>query len=199
MKYEPANYGLVKIYGKPKDYTDDQLASLPTLSDVMATGYHAALNAEVKPGYTIAVIEDGAVGLAGVIGAKLLGAEKIILLSHHDDRAQLDKEFGAIYVVSSRDEQAGQIARPGAVIGRVGVPHAEPKSNQLFWKNLGLRGAIASVTKPNKEVLLQAVLDGKINPGKVFTKSFDLDHIQEAYEAMSNREAIKSLIIVNNK
>ncbi len=199
MKYEPANYGLVKIYGKPKDYTDDQLASLQTLSDVMATGYHAALNAEVKPGYTIAVIEDGAVGLAGVIGAKLLGAEKIILLSHHDDRAQLDKEFGAIYVVSSRDEQAGQIARPGAVIGRVGVPHAEPKSNQLFWKNLGLRGAIASVTKPNKEVLLQAVLDGKINPGKVFTKSFDLDHIQEAYEAMSNREAIKSLIIVNNK
>lgn len=145
------------------------------------------------------MIGDGAVGLAGVIGAKLLGAEKIILLSHHDDRAQLDKEFGAIYVVSSRDEQAGQIARPGAVIGRVGVPHAEPKSNQLFWKNLGLRGAIASVTKPNKEVLLQAVLDGKINPGKVFTKSFDLDHIQEAYEAMNNREAIKSLIIVNNK
>ena len=199
MKYEPANSGLVKIYSKSEDYTDDQLASLQTLSDVMATGYHAALNAEVKPGYTIAVIEDGAVGLAGVIGAKLLGAEKIILLSHHDDRAQLDKEFGAIYVVSSRDEQAGQIARPGAVIGRVGVPHAEPKSNQLFWKNLGLRGPIASVTKPNKEVLLQAVLDGKINPGKVFTKSFDLDHIQEAYEAMSNREAIKSLIIVNNK
>ncbi len=64
---------------------------------------------------------------------------------------------------------------------------------------MGLRGAIASVTKPNKEVLLQAVLDGKINPGKVFTKGFDLDHIQEAYEAMSNREAIKSLIIVNDK
>ena len=199
MKYEPANSGLVKIYGKPEDYTDDQLASLQTLSDVMATGYHAALNAEVKPGYTVEVVGDDAVGLAGVIGAKLLGAEKIILLSHHDDRAQLDKEFGAIDVVSSRDEQAGQIARPGAVIGRVGVPHAEPKSNQLFWKNLGLRGAIASVTKPNKEVLLQAVLDGKINPGKVFTKSFDLDHIQEAYEAMSNREAIKSLIIVNDK
>jgi Threonine dehydrogenase and related Zn-dependent dehydrogenases len=175
------------------------------------------------------VIGDGAVGLAGVIGAKLLCAEKIILLSHHDDRAQLDKEFGAIDVVSSRDEQAvkdilaltkenagadavlecvgaesvieqaGQIARLGAVIGRVGVPHAEHKSNQLFWKNVDLRRAIASVTKPNKEVLLQAVLDGKINPGKIFTKSFDLDHIQEAYEAMSNREAIKSLIIVNDK
>ena len=229
MKYEPANSGLVKIPGKPGDYTDDQLASLQTLSDVMATGYHAALNAEVKKGDTVAVIGDGAVGLAGVIGAKLLGAEKIILLSHHDDRAQLGKEFGATDIVSSRDdqavkdvlaltkenagadaflecvgaesaiEQAGQIARPGAVIGRVGVPHAEPKSNQLFWKNVGLRGGIASVTKPDKEVLLQAVLDGKINPGKVFTKSFDLDHIQEAYEAMSNREAIKSLIIVNEK
>lgn len=79
MKYQLANSGLVKIPGKPEDYTDDQLASLQTLSDVMATGYHAALNAEVKPGYTVAVIGDGAVGLAGIIGAKLLGAEKIIL------------------------------------------------------------------------------------------------------------------------
>lgn len=79
-------------------------------------------------------------------------------------------------------EQAGQIARPGAVIGRVGTPHAEPKSNQLFWKNIGLRGGIASVTKPDKEVLLQAVLDDKIDPGKVFTKSFDLEHIHDAYE-----------------
>ena len=72
----------------------------------MATGYHAALNAEVKPGYTVAVIGDGAVGLAGVIGAKLLGAEKIILLSHHNDRAQLGKEFGATDIVSSRDDEA---------------------------------------------------------------------------------------------
>lgn len=85
------------------------------------------------------------------------------------------------------------------MIGRVGVPQTEPKSNQLFLKNVGLRGGIAAVTKPDKEILLQAVLDGKINPGKVFTKSFDLDHIQEAYEAMSNREAIKSLLIVSDK
>lgn len=82
------------------------------------------------------------------------------------------------------------------MIGRVGVPQTEPKSNQLFWKNVGLRGGIASVTKPDKEILLQAVLDGKINPGKVFTKSFTLDDIQQAYEAMDKREAIKSLIIV---
>lgn len=72
----------------------------------MVTGYHAALNAEVRPGYTVAVIGDSAVGLAGVIGAKLLGAEKIILLSHNDDCAQLGKKFGAIDIVSMRDEKA---------------------------------------------------------------------------------------------
>ncbi|MGY0457026.1 alcohol dehydrogenase catalytic domain-containing protein [Pediococcus pentosaceus] len=229
MKYEPANSGLVKIPGKPEDYTDAQLASFQTLSDVMATGYHAAQNAEVKPGSTVAVIGDGAVGLCGVIGAKLLGASKIILLSHHEDRAELGKAFGATDIVDTRGdeaiqdvlkltkenagadailecvgatsaiEQAGQIARPGAVIGRVGVPQSEPKSNQLFWKNVGLRGGIASVTKPDKEVLLQAVLDGEINPGQVFTKSFDLDHIEDAYEAMSNRQVIKALLVVSDK
>lgn len=229
MKYEPANSGLVKIPGKPDDYPDEQLASFQTLSDVMATGYHAAVSAEVQKGSTVAVIGDGAVGLCGVIGAKLLGASKIILLSHHKNRAELGKTFGATDIVDGRGDeaiedvlkltkenagadavlecvgatsaikQAGQIARPGAVIGRVGVPQTEPRSNQLFWKNVGLRGGIASVTKPDKEVLLQAVLDGKINPGKVFNKSFDLDHIKEAYDAMSNREAIKSLLIVSNK
>lgn len=229
MKYEPANSGLVKIPGKPEDYTDAQLASFQTLSDVMATGYHAAQSAEVKPGSTVAVIGDGAVGLCGVIGAKLLGASKIILLSHHEDRAELGKAFGATDIVDTRGdeaiqdvlkltkenagadailecvgatsaiEQAGQIARPGAVIGRVGVPQSEPKSNQLFWKNVGLRGGIASVTKPDKEVLLQAVLDGEINPGQVFTKSFDLDHIEDAYEAMSNRQAIKALLVISDK
>lgn len=229
MKYEPANSGLVKIRGKPEDYTDAQLASFQTLSDVMATGYHAAQSAEVKPGSTVAVIGDGAVGLCGVIGARLLGASKIILLSHHEDRAELGKAFGATDIVDTRGdeaiqdvlkltkenagadailecvgatsaiEQAGQIARPGAVIGRVGVPQSEPKSNQLFWKNVGLRGGIASVTKPDKEVLLQAVLDGEINPGQVFTKSFDLDHIEDAYEAMSNRQVIKALLVISDK
>ncbi|KAF0507534.1 alcohol dehydrogenase catalytic domain-containing protein [Pediococcus pentosaceus] len=229
MKYEPANSGLVKIPGKPEDYTDAQLASFQTLSDVMATGYHAAQSAEVKPGSTVAVIGDGAVGLCGVIGAKLLGASKIILLSHHEDRAELGKAFGVTDIVGTRGdeaiqdvlkltkenagadailecvgatsaiEQAGQIARPGAVIGRVGVPQSEPKSNQLFWKNVGLRGGIASVTKPDKEVLLQAVLDGEINPGQVFTKSFDLDHIEDAYEAMSNRQVIKALLVISDK
>lgn len=142
---------LVKIPGQPSDYTEEQLNDLLTLSDVMATGYHAAASAEVKPGNTVAVIGDGAVGLCGVIAAKLLGAEKIILLSHHEDRAALGKEFGATDIVSERGEdavkkvleltdgygadavlecvgasgsidQAGQIARAGAIVGRVGVP-----------------------------------------------------------------------------
>lgn len=224
MKYTPANSGLVKIPGQPSDYSDDQLASLQTLSDVMATGFHAAKNAEVKAGDTVAVIGDGAVGLCGVIGAKLLGAKKIILVSHHADRAALGREFGATDIVDQRGDeavaavkaltednagadavlecvgaesaiaQAGEMARPGAVIGRVGVPHSEPASNQLFWKNVGLRGGIASVTKPVKERLLQAVLDGEVNPGKVFTKTFTLDQIQDAYVAMRDRQAIKSLI-----
>ena len=162
MKYQPVNSGLFKIPGKPEDYTDDQLASLQTLSDLMVTGYHAALNAEVRPGYTGAVIGDSAVGLAGVIGAKLLGAEKIILLSHNDDCAQLGKKFGAIDIVSMRDEkaikdvlaltkentgadavlecvgaesaieQAGQIARPGAVIGRW-VHHMQNLSQTNYY------------------------------------------------------------------
>lgn len=140
----------------------------------------------------------------------------------HEDRAALGREFGATDIVAQKGaaavqqvlaltkenagvdavlecvgaagaiDQVGQIARPGAVIGRVGVPHAEPKSNQLFWKNIGLRGGIASVTKPDKELLL-----GEINPGKVFTKSFDLDHAADAYAAMDQRQAIKSLLVID--
>lgn len=160
--------------------------------------------------------------------AGLLGASRIILLSHHEDRAKLSREFGATDIVSERGdeavkkimeltngvgvdavqecggatsaiEQADKIARPGAVIGRVGVPQTEPSSNTLFWKNIGLRGGIANVTTYDKSVLLRAVLEAEIDPGKVFTKHFDLDHIQDAYEAMDEREAIKSLIIVSDK
>lgn len=97
---------MVKIPDQPSDNTEEQLNDPLTLSDVMATGYHAAASAEVKPGDTVAVIGDGAVGLCGVIAAKLLSAEKIILLSHHEDRAALGKEFGATDIVSERGEDA---------------------------------------------------------------------------------------------
>lgn len=226
LRFTNADWALVKVPGSPKDYSNETLYDLLTLSDVMATGYHAAFSAEVKPGDTVAVIGDGAVGLCAVIGAKLLGAKKIIALSHHEDRAKLAQEFGATDIVSSRDdeaveevlkltegngadavlecvgavsaiEQAGKIARPGAIVGRVGVPQKEPASNSMFWKNIGLRGGVASVTTHDRTRLLDAVLNGEIHPGKVFTKCFSLDEIQAAYEAMDKREAIKSMIIVS--
>ncbi|KRN78843.1 alcohol dehydrogenase [Fructilactobacillus lindneri DSM 20690 = JCM 11027] len=227
LRFYNANWALVKIPGNPEDYSDEMLNSFVTLSDVMATGYHAAASAEVKPGDTVVVMGDGAVGLSGVIAAKLRGAKRIIAMSRHEDRQKLAKEFGATDIVPERGDEAvkhvmeltdnagadailecvgteqsvdtaTKVARPGAIIGRVGIPQkAEMNTNQLFFNNTGLRGGIASVTTYDKKELLQAVLDGKINPGKVFTKQFDLDHIQDAYEAMDKREAIKSLLIMD--
>ncbi|EFR44592.1 zinc-dependent alcohol dehydrogenase family protein [Streptococcus pseudoporcinus] len=227
LRYTNADWALVKIPGQPSDYSEEQLNSLLTLSDVMATGYHAAVTAEVKEGDTVVVMGDGAVGLCGVIGAKLLGAKRLIVMSRHKDRQALALDFGATDIIAERGEEAIeklmalthgegadailecvgtelsietaiQLGRPGAIVGRVGVPQKEVmNTNNLFWKNVGLRGGIASVTRWDKEVLLEAVLTGKINPGKVFTKSFSLDDIQAAYEAMDHREAIKSLLIVN--
>ena len=106
LRYTNANWGLVKIPGTPDDYTDAQLNDLLTLSDVMATGYHAAHTAEVKPGDTVAVMGDGAVGLCGVIAAKLMGAKRIIAMSRHEDRSKLAREFGATDVVPERDDAA---------------------------------------------------------------------------------------------
>lgn len=227
LRYTNADWALVKIPGQPSDYSEEKLNSLLTLSDVMATGYHAAKTAEVKEGDTVVVMGDGAVGLCGVIAAKLLGAKRIIAMSRHKDRQELALEFGATDIIAERGEEAVeklmaltngdgadailecvgteqsvetavQLGRPGAIVGRVGVPQkAEMNTNNLFWKNIGLRGGIASVTTFDKEVLLEAVLNDKINPGKVFTKSFALDDIQAAYEAMDKREAIKSLVIVS--
>ena len=106
LRFEQANWALVKIPGKPEDYSDAQLNNFLTLADVMATGFHAAKSAEVKAGHTTVVIGDGAVGLCGVIGARLLGASRIILLSHHEDRAALGREFGATDIVAERGDDA---------------------------------------------------------------------------------------------
>ncbi len=227
LRYTHANWALLKIPGQPSDYSDSQLNSLLTLSDVMATGYHAAVTAEVKKGDKVVVMGDGAVGLCGVIAAKLLGAEQIIAMSRHEDRQKLALEFGATAIVAERGEEAVervmaltdgdgadavlecvgteqsvataiQVCRPGAIIGRVGVPQkAEMDTSVLFWKNIGLRGGIASVTTFDRALLLEAVLKGEINPGKLFTHRFNLDAIQAAYDAMDQRKAIKSLIIVS--
>ncbi|MBM7643544.1 zinc-dependent alcohol dehydrogenase family protein [Streptococcus loxodontisalivarius] len=227
LRFKNANWALVKIPGQPSDYSDAQLNSFLSLSDVMATGYHAAVTAEVKEGDTVVVMGDGAVGLCGVIGAKLRGAKRIIIMSRHKDRQDLALEFGATDVIAERGDEAVEkvmaltdgagadailecvgtaqsvdtavkVARPGAVIGRVGVPEdSTMDTGALFFRNIGLRGGIASVTGPDKEVLLEAVLSGQINPGKVFTKQFALEQIQEAYDAMDQRQAIKSLIVVD--
>ncbi|MFV0559576.1 MAG: zinc-dependent alcohol dehydrogenase family protein [Enterococcus sp.] len=224
--YPSANWGLIKIPGQPEDYSDEMLSSFVTLADVMATGYHAAASAEVKEGDTVVVMGDGAVGLCGVLSAKLRGAKRIIAMSRHEDRQKLAIEFGATDIVAERGDEAIakvmeltgagadavlecvgteqsvdtaiKIGRPGAVIGRVGIPqNPEMNTNELFWKNTGLRGGIAAVTTFDNEVLLEAVLNGTINPGKVFTKRFALDEIQDAYAAMDKREAIKSLLIID--
>lgn len=208
------------------NFSDEILASLLTLSDVMGTGYHAAVSAEVKAGDTVAVVGDGAVGLLGVLSAKMLGASRIIALSGHVDRQLLAREFGATDIVAERgdaavakvieftdgigadavlecvgskeaNKTAFAIARPGAIVGRVGVPHdVELSAIDTFYRNIGMRGGPAPV-KAYMNVLLPAVLEGKINPGKVFNLVTDLDHINEAYMAMDERRAIKSMLKVS--
>jgi len=207
-------------------YDDEMLASLLTLADVMGTGYHAAVSAGVKPGSTVAVVGDGAVGLCGVLSAHLLGARTIIALSRNPARQALAREFGATVIVEDRgqaavdrllaltggigvdavlecvgtdeaNQTAFAVARPGAIVGRVGVPHqVEISAVGTFFRNVGMRGGPAPV-KAYMDVLLPAVLEGRIQPGKVFDLSTDLDHIQEAYQAMDERRAIKVLLKVS--
>lgn len=227
VRFQHAQWALVKVPGKPSDYSEGMLKSLLALSDVMATGYHAARLAEVSKGDTVAVIGDGAVGLSGVIAAKLRGAKRIILMSRHEDRQKLGIRFGATDIVAERgdegvkkvldltnggvdaalecvgteqamDEAVGMV-RGGGRVGRVGLPHGKaPDAGKLFFKNVLTVAGPASVTTYDKSVLLKAVLDGRINPGLVFTQTFDLDHIDDAYQAMAQRKAIKSYITVSD-
>jgi threonine dehydrogenase-like Zn-dependent dehydrogenase len=205
--------------------TDDSLMpSLLTLSDVMGTGHHAAIAAKVGPGKTVAVVGDGAVGLCGVIAARRLGAEHIILLGRHPDRIALAKEFGATDVVSERGDEAvervreltdgvgvhsvlecvglGQstltaisIARPGGAVGRVGVPQDETMaaSRPAFYNNVTVSGGPAPA-RAYIEELLPHVLEGRIEPGRVFDRVARLDEVPDGYKAMDEREAIKVLI-----
>ncbi|RYN12269.1 molecular chaperone GroES [Bifidobacterium animalis subsp. animalis] len=227
IRFQHAQWALVKIPGRPEDYSEGMLKSLLTLSDVMATGYHAARTAQVKPGDTVIVLGDGAVGQCAIIAAKMMGAKRIISTSRHDDRRALAAEFGATDNVAERGDEgvaklleisaggadavlecvgtdasfqeAVAVARPGALIGRVGLPHAQQISGEgTFYRNIGVYGGPASVTTYDKDVLLDAVLDAQINPGKVFTNTFELDEIQPAYEAMDERKTIKSYVIVEH-
>ena len=200
------------------------MPSLLTLTDVMATGHHAAVSAKVGPGKTVAVVGGGAVGLCGVIAAKRLGAEQIILLDRHPDRIALAKAFGATDIVSERGDEAIarvreltkglgvqsvlecvgyeestrtalSIARPGGAVGRVGVPQDEvmPAALPTFFNNVTIAGGPAPA-RAYIEKLLPDVLEGRIQPGRVFDWVGRLDGVPDGYRAMNNREAIKALI-----
>jgi threonine dehydrogenase-like Zn-dependent dehydrogenase len=200
------------------------MPSLLTLTDVMATGHHAARSAKVGPGKTVAVVGDGAVGLCGVIAARRLGAEQIILLGRHPDRIALAKAFGATDIVSERGEEAVErvreltggfgahsvlecvgleqstltalsIARPGGAVGRVGVPQDSllPAAQPTFYNNVTISGGPAPA-RAYIEELLPDVLEGRIEPGRVFDWISRLEKVPEGYRAMNERKAIKALI-----
>jgi hypothetical protein len=210
----------------PVEPDDARMASLLTLTDVMSTGHHAARSAQVEPGKSVAVVGDGAVGLCAVIAAKRLGAEQIILLGRHADRTAIGEDFGATEVVSERGDEAVervreltdglgadstlecvgleqsistalQITRPGGAVGRVGVPqeHTLPHAFETFMDNVTISGGPAPARAYIPE-LLPDVLEGTIDPGRVFDRTASLDEVPDGYRAMNDRESIKVLIEV---
>jgi threonine dehydrogenase-like Zn-dependent dehydrogenase len=218
-----ADATLVKVPGH--GHGDATMRSLLALSDVMCTGHHAAVSGGVKPGDTVAVVGDGAVGLCAIIAAKRLGAERIIALSRNPARQALARECGATDIVPERGDAATEavlamthgvgvdaalecvgtnqsmatafaIARPGSMVGAIGVPHdVEVPINTVIFRNIGLRGGVAPVRRYLPE-LLDDVLAGHINPGRVFDFETDLEGIADAYAAMDERRAVKALIRV---
>jgi threonine dehydrogenase-like Zn-dependent dehydrogenase len=208
----------------PVGEDDALMLSLLTLCDVMGTGHHAALAARVGPGKTAVVVGDGAVGLCSVIAAKRLGAEQIILLGRHPDRIALAAEFGATDIVSERGDEAIErvreltnglgapsvlecvghdqavatalgIVRPGGAVGRVGLPQHEavPTTLKTFFDNVTISGGPAPA-RAYIEELLPDVLEGLIEPGRVFDRTTNLDGVPDGYRAMNEREAIKVAI-----
>jgi threonine dehydrogenase-like Zn-dependent dehydrogenase len=201
----------------------EMVPSLLALSDVMGTGWFAADAANVKPGKTVVVVGDGAVGLLGVLSAKHMGAERIIAMSRHESRQKLAREFGATDIVTERGDegaerikqltngigadsvlecvgtqqsmmQAIQSTRRGGYVGYVGVPHGvEISGEQLFFAHVHLHGGPAPVRRYLPD-LIKLVWDRKINPGKVFDMTLPLDQVAEAYRAMDERRAIKTLL-----
>jgi threonine dehydrogenase-like Zn-dependent dehydrogenase len=212
------------LYALPTAADEALMPSLLTLSDVLGTGHHAAVVAGVGPGKKVAVVGDGAVGLCGVIAAKRLGAEQIVILGRHQERTDLAREFGATDVVAERGAEAVErvreltdgfgahsvlecvgldqstrtaieIARPGGAVGRVGVPQSEamPGGQASFQDNVTIGGGAAPV-RAYIEELLPDILDGNIEPGRVFDRTVDLDGVPDGYRAMDEREALKVMV-----
>ena len=203
--------------------SDDMIPSLLSLSDVMGTGWFAAVAADVQPGKTVAVVGDGAVGLLGVLSAAQLGAGRIIAMSRHQPRQALAREFGATDIVAERGDQgvarikdltggigadsvlecvgthdammqAIRSTRPGGHVGFVGVPHGVELSGAgLFFSHVHLHGGPAPVRRFLPE-LIDLVWNGKINPGKVFDLELPLAQVADGYQAMDERTAIKTLL-----
>lgn len=207
----------------PEMPDNDLIPSLLATSDVLGTGWFAADAANVKPGSTVAVVGDGAVGLLGALSAKQLGAERIIVMSRHEPRQQLALEFGATDIVTERGDegvarikemtdgvgadsvieavgtqeammQAIRATRPGGHVGFVGVAHGvELPGLELFFSHVHLHGGPAPVRRYLPK-LIDLVLNGKINPGKVFDLTLPLEQVAEGYRAMDERRAIKALL-----
>jgi threonine dehydrogenase-like Zn-dependent dehydrogenase len=203
--------------GRPEEAV---LPHLLAISDVMATGYHAAVAAQVQPGFTVAVVGDGAVGLSAVLAARMMGAERIIALSRHADRQAIAASFGATDIVAARGEEAvesvreltGGIgaeavlecvgteesmttafgsARAGATVGFVGLPHGSGAPlGRMFRHNIGLVGGVAP-SRLYTPALIEAVLAGEIMPGEVFDRRMTLEELPAGYIEMNERRAIK--------
>jgi threonine dehydrogenase-like Zn-dependent dehydrogenase len=211
------------LVATPEPPADELLPSLLALSDVMGTGWWAAVAAEVKPGMTVAVVGDGAVGLCAVLAAREFGAARIIAMSRHETRSKIALAFGATDIVTERGDegvariremtggigadavlecvgtsesmdQALRSARPGGNVGFVGVPHGvEINGQELFFSHVGLRGGPAPVRRFLPD-LIGRVWDGRIDPGQVFDLALPLDEVAEAYRAMDERRAVKALL-----
>src|SRR6184192_4226966 len=209
------------LYVLPVGEEDALLPSLLTLSDVMGTGHHAAVVAKVGPGKSVAVVGDGDVGLCGVIAAKRLGAEQIIIMGRHADRVALAREFGATDVITGRGSEAVErvkagnggygvdavlecvgldesmetaigIARPGGAVGRVGVPQEETMpASQPAFYGNIAIGGGPAPVRAYIEELLPDVLEGCIEPGRVLDRTVGLDGVPDGYRAMADRESIK--------
>jgi threonine dehydrogenase-like Zn-dependent dehydrogenase len=211
------------LVATPEVPDDSLVPSLLTLSDVMGTGWHAARSARVKAGDTVVVVGDGAVGLCGVLAAARMGAERVVALSRHEPRQKIAREFGATHIIAERGDEAKaavleltagvgadavlecvgteqsfgtafDVARPGATIGFVGVPHGvEVPIRRMFRSNVGLAGGMAPARQYLPE-LMADVLSGAINPGLVFDSELPLEAVAEGYQAMHERRSIKVLL-----
>jgi threonine dehydrogenase-like Zn-dependent dehydrogenase len=211
------------LVATPEQPDDDLVPSLLALSDVMSTGWHAAVTAAVQPGMTVAVVGDGAVGLCAVLAAAELGAERVITMSRHASRQQLATRFGATDIVAERGDdgvakimeltggvgadavceavgtaesmlQAVRTVRPGGMVGCVGVPHdVELPARELFFRNVGFKGGPASVPQYLPD-LLDRVWNRRIEPGLVFDLELPLEQAADGYRAMDERTAIKTLL-----